>query len=271
MHASDVRVEIITVKEAQEYLSRNEHNRPVSLALVNKYATDMVTGRWMLSTDMIGFDTAGRLIQGQHRMSAVVLADEWQPGIEVPMLVGHGFPPESFDVLDQGKMRSAAHVLGSHGMSNTHRIGTVARQMLFYDNFPGSIWNGSENITRVQVINWALEHREEIVASNPGHNPRHATFLNIVTWVGLHYLVNRDSSHEARWDEFQHGVFTGENLSPGHPALRLRNGTTLATWGLNGAQPRLGAYIKAWNAFVEERPIQNLIFRRNELPMPRTL
>lgn len=273
MHASDVKVEVITAERAREYLAYNEQNRPLSWLTINKYASDMVAGRWMLSTDMIGFDTTGRLIQGQHRLNAVLVAEEKQPGIEVPMMVGWGFPPSSYDVLDQGRMRSAAHVLMSHGMGNVARTAAMARQLLYYDTYPDTIWRaGADGISRVKVINWALEHRAELEEAAPGSMPRiPATYLNTVSWVSLRYLVNRDSDNEERWDEFQHGAFTGENLPPGSPMLRLRNGEILSKWGLSGAQPRLGAYIKAWNAYVEGRSLQALLFRKNELPMPRVI
>lgn len=263
--------EVVTVtpERAKEFLNSNENNRNISWPLVTKYATDMLAGRWLLNTDAIGFDVTGRLIQGQHRLHAVVLAGEENPDIAVEMLVVEGYPPETFDVLDQGKMRSAAQVIGTHGIPNTTITAAVARQTLYYDRFPNQIWKGSEAISRVEVIEYALANREMLYEAHAGSIKSRQ--ISVVSWMLLHYLVLRDSPNADRWDEFRDAVFKGENLPPGHPALILRNGEVLARWGMAGAQPRAGAYIKVWNAFIEGRTMRALLFRRNELPMPKVL
>lgn len=265
----ETKVVRVTAEVAQEYLSHNESNRNMSWPLVQKYATDMIEGRWILNTDAIGFDVTGRLIQGQHRLTAVVVASEQKPDIEVEMLIAWGYPRETFHVLDQGKMRSAAQVIGTYGVLNTNVTAAVARQILFYDQFSDRIWKGSEAITRVEVIEYVLNHREELYEATTGTTK--VGFLNWVSWSVLHYLVMRDSAHADRWDEFRDAVFKGENLHAGHAALVMRNGEILSRWGMAGAQPRLGAYIKMWNAFIEGRRVRALIFRRNELPMPKVL
>lgn len=259
----------VTADVAQEYLSHNERNRNLSWPLVNKYAQDMLHDRWILSTDLIGFDVDGRLIQGQHRLTAVLVAAETDPDIAVEMMVAHGYPVETFHVLDQGKIRSAAQVIGTYGVTNTVVTAAVARQVLFYDRFPGTIWKGSEAISRVEVIEFVLDNREDLHEAQSGLTT--APFLNTVSWCVLHYLVNRESNHADRWDEFREAVMRGENLPPGHPALVLRNGQILARWGMAGAQPRLGAYIKMWNALIEHRNVRALTYRRNELPLPKVL
>lgn len=264
----EVQVMEVDAATAREWLSHNENNRPISLVTVAKYAMDMERGRWFLSTDSIGFDVTGRLVQGQHRLSALVQADTRSPGIVVPFLITTGLHEDTFHVLDQGRMRYAGHVLGTYGLPSTTVTAAVIRQLLFYDRFPDDVWSGSEAISRVEVIETALANRQALISAGVNaRTPRRP--INKTTYCLLHYLVNRDSEHSDRWDDFDNGVYYGENLSPGSPLLALRNGQTAATWGMNGAQPRLGAYIKAWNAFVTDREIRLLAFRKAELPMPR--
>jgi hypothetical protein len=270
MHANDLSVTDVTAELAEEWLKENVGNRRLRMFTVEKYAADMVAGRWMLSTDVIGFDTTGRLIQGQHRLMAVIVANEQKPGISVPMLIGFGFPPGSFDVLDQGTIRGVGTVLGTHGVTNVNIVAATARQLLFYDKFPNNIWRGNESISRVEVLDFAMENREmlhEAQAIPYGVGMR--SVFNRTSMTVLHFLVMRDSANADRWDEWMRAVSHGENLPPGHAALVLRNGEILAKWGLGGAQPRLGAYIKLWNYFIEGRTTRGLLFRRNELPMPK--
>ena len=58
---------------AQAWLAtRNELNRTISEGPVQKYAADMSDGRWTLTHQCIAFDSLGNLIDGQHRLSAVI-------------------------------------------------------------------------------------------------------------------------------------------------------------------------------------------------------
>ena len=270
---NDIKVVEVTAAIAEDYLKSNTGNRRISMFNVHKYAADMVAGRWLLSTDVIGFDTTGRLIQGQHRLMAVIEAHNEKPDISVPMLVAWGFPPDSYDVLDQGSLRGVHTVLGTHGVTNTIVTAAAARQVLFYDKFPDRIWRGNESISRVEVTDFVLANREafheaQSLSRAGGRSNQH---YNHTSMAALKFIVMRDSQHADRWDEWMRAVAFGENLEPGSPALVLRNGEILATWGLNGAQPRLGAYIKLWNYFIEGRKTRGLLFRRNELPLPKVL
>lgn len=269
----DIRVVEVTAAIAEDYLKGNTNNRKLRMFNVSKYAADMVAGRWLLSTDVIGFDTTGRLIQGQHRLAAVIEADKQKPGISVPMLVAWGFPPDTYDVLDQGSIRGAHTVLSTHGVTSTAVTAAAARQVLFYDKFPDVIWRGSESISRVEVIDFVLANKDAFHEANQlsGTRVSRGHLYNVTSMTVLHFLVMRDSANTDKWDEWMRAVAFGEDLKPGHPALVLRNGEILATWGMNGAQPRLGAYIKLWNYFVEGRTTRGLLYRRNELPLPKVL
>jgi hypothetical protein len=82
----------------------NLANRTPREARVATYARDMAAGRWTFTTQGISFGTDGRLLDGQHRLMAVV-----QAGVTVRMLVWHGVPLDA--VFDTGTARSLADVL----------------------------------------------------------------------------------------------------------------------------------------------------------------
>lgn len=263
---------VIDAETAAEYLSHNRSNRPVSESHVRRLANDMVEGRWRLSTDAIGFDTTDRLVNGQHRLRALVLAAEQavEAEVELPFLVATGLPEDSYPVLDQGRLRGVAAVLHAEGIPHYTSTSVVARQILFYDRCPDSVWKGTEDISRVETTAFALSHREELYNAEPWSPARHFP-LNTSSFCSLHYLVNRDSAYEDRWDEWKEGIVVGANLGPRDPRLVLRNSDSTARWGLSGAQPRLGSYIKAWNAFVEGRTPAYFRLLKSELPMPVVL
>ena len=95
--------ELITPEIAAQYLQLNKHNRPLSLAKVKEWAKEMKEKKWRETHQGIAFDTDGNLIDGQHRLSAVV-----ESGESVYMIVAYNCDPESFRVIDDGMNRSGA-------------------------------------------------------------------------------------------------------------------------------------------------------------------
>lgn len=81
-------VEIISPKEAQAYLENNAKHRPIKDRKVAEYMAQMVDGRWRLNGKTICFDKDGRLLNGQHRLSAVV-----RSGVSLTTVVIRGLDP----------------------------------------------------------------------------------------------------------------------------------------------------------------------------------
>ena len=101
-------------------------NRPVNQATVNRYAEDMRHMRWGRNHQGIAFDKRGVLMDGQHRLWAVV-----ESGMTVMMPVTHGLDREAQLTIDVGFRRSSAAVAaiaGFQGVRELH-IATV-RAML---------------------------------------------------------------------------------------------------------------------------------------------
>jgi len=96
-----VEVENINPEKAQQYLLKNfSANRQITLTNVNNHVLTMNKGEWLISTDCIGFDRLGRLINGQHRLTAVVKSNTSQLFIVVRNL-----PVQSAQIIDLGKKR----------------------------------------------------------------------------------------------------------------------------------------------------------------------
>lgn len=96
----ETRVMQITPEIAKEMLEHNR-NRRVRDKHVANLAKMMERGKWVLSPDGISFDKAGNLINGQHRLMAVI-----KSGCTVMMVVTTGCDESAIGVIDQGKMRS---------------------------------------------------------------------------------------------------------------------------------------------------------------------
>lgn len=78
----------------------NKKNRNISMSKVSLYAKDMISGNWSADTiDSIAFDSKGILINGQHRLKAIV-----KSGQTINALVSFGVSPHMG--MDAGKTRS---------------------------------------------------------------------------------------------------------------------------------------------------------------------
>ena len=84
-------LEFITPEKAQFYLTKNfENNRKISTNNLEELKREMRNSRFILSDSAICFDTDGTLVNGQHRLMAVV-----QTGMTQPFLVVKNMPSKS--------------------------------------------------------------------------------------------------------------------------------------------------------------------------------
>lgn len=107
--------EDISPKKAKEYLAKNIRNRHIRQNAVIEYAIDMQNGKWRETPEGIVFDMNDHLIDGQHRLEAIVLAD-----VTVRMFVWRGFPPDTQDILGRGRVRTNGDQLALHGYQNAN-------------------------------------------------------------------------------------------------------------------------------------------------------
>lgn len=100
-------IEIVTPSRASDILARcNWGNRPLRPGVVAKYVKIIESGNWRLSPEAIVISDTGRLLNGQHRLSAVAKSNA-----SVNFLFIYGPNETTFEVLDRGAGRSIADAL----------------------------------------------------------------------------------------------------------------------------------------------------------------
>lgn len=91
---------LVTPDMANEWLGNQSRNRAVSQKRVSLYAAMMKRGAWYLTNAGLAFDEYGQLIDGQHRLLAVVNSQT-----PTKMLVVRELPHKAQIVLDQPLIR----------------------------------------------------------------------------------------------------------------------------------------------------------------------
>jgi len=125
--AIHVTVENITPEQAKDYLKTQQLNRNPNKLRISEYADRMQKNQWVISQP-ITFDSDGCLIDGQHRLLAIV-----KFGFPVTFSVMRGLPKSSASVFDIGQKRTVAQVARIQGVTTlrmTERVGILNAAIL---------------------------------------------------------------------------------------------------------------------------------------------
>lgn len=116
--------EMIDPQTAQSYLTRNIGNRKINDKVVGLYTRLMRDGKWILSNYSIVFSDTNILLNGQHRLTAVI-----KSGVTCPFSVQRGVPEMNKKYMDNGHLRTAANALELDGVLNAVRIASIIRSL----------------------------------------------------------------------------------------------------------------------------------------------
>jgi hypothetical protein len=113
---------------------------------------DMTAGEWPLTHQAIAFDEQGNILDGQHRLWAIV-----ESGKTIEMVVGRGLAAEVRDFIDQGIPRTVVDVakLRDPDSNITQFFGATARRMMIgcRTNVPH---------TRQEILNFLEKHERAL-------------------------------------------------------------------------------------------------------------
>jgi hypothetical protein len=145
-----MQVEKVRPEDAIRWLAENPSNRPISEEQVKRYAADMKRGDWKQTHQGIAFDRSGALLDGQHRLRAIVRAR-----VTLSLVVFRDCDRDSFDRLDVGKKRTAADALSIDGVESARAVAAIARSVIVF-GFKDS------SVTDSFVVEFARENSDEL-------------------------------------------------------------------------------------------------------------
>ena len=164
----DLTVERVKIgpDRALEWLEMaNTNNRKISERHVQRLARDMREGKWRLTHNGIAFAPDGTLLDGQHRLWAITMAD-----VPIEMIVWRNVDPDSMMAIDCGKLRSTADILniaGTNGDVTNHRLATLRAMLAGFGEPPAlSPSEASQALCRHQeAIAFALANLPAVIAA----------------------------------------------------------------------------------------------------------
>lgn len=252
---------LVTPEQALQWLGVNaEENRNVRSTRVDMYARDMRDGKWQLTGEAIKLDTDGVLIDGQHRLRAVVKAN-----VPVYMLIVSNLPHEAMTVLDSGISRTFGDKL--KGVSSTHRnqIAAVVRRVTMWER--GNRMSKSDAPTHAELMSAFDRDASGFTAATlRGMDVARQRICSAGPAGTAFYLFNRIDPEQAhRFFDF---LITGANLPEKHPILTVRNrltGAQVRREDKLSVEDQLALLIRAWNAFRENRTLDRIPIAKGAL------
>jgi len=211
-------IEEVGPGKAAKWLEANEGNRSLDGNYVSRWSRLMKEGEWMLTSDAIGFDWNGRLLNGQHRLSAIV-----RSGTTQQFVVVRGLNPESFDRHDTGRARSLKQILLMEGFVNTTHLAAAARLLAAFED--GGITNARNGLIPLRGLAFVRYHSPIIEDSvQKGLKAYRECPKGMVRPSTLCYIYHamRFRDEDVAWD-FVCGVASGLGISnQDDPRHRLR-------------------------------------------------
>jgi hypothetical protein len=260
---------IITPEMAKEWLDKSKFdNRNISRTNLNRIKKDIENGMWVFDGNPIRFNSEGDVIDGQHRLQAVI-----QTGKPIRSMVIVGIADRAKLTIDTGNTRKTSDILHFSGVKNSVPMSVAARLLVGYNETNGDmvLYLKSHSIRGIsaQSINDCIEDNPGLLDSVTFATSK----LNAKKILGcgclgfLHYILSIEPRYGYLADEFFERFDSGVGLEDGSPIAAARNAISM---GLNykGGREYLVAkcaiIIKAWNLYTKDKQAKYIRYSKSE-------
>lgn len=256
-------LEWISPSDAERYLVKNSSNRPLrDRRKVAAIAKEITSGRWQVNGATVLFSEDGTLLDGQHRLHAVI-----RTNTPIQTYVIRGLPKDCFKTIDTTMSpRTAGDLLAINKHVNYVAVASVSRLAYLYLHTPQNnpFDNNAENSPSPQQILEFAESNPRIIVATDFAVSRHAMpgLKLAASLLGFsHWRMSTVDQEEA--ENFLTQVSVGTDLPSDSPILLCRN-RILADKMNKAKLPKktIAALIfKTWRAHIRGMTLRQLTLR----------
>lgn len=243
-------------------------NRNLRQSHVDSLAGDMKVGNWAPNGKTIVVGTNGAVLDGQHRLWAIIESETTQI---IP--VARGVDPRAFVTIDVGMKRKTADFLKGEGIANATGVAATLNWLHRYRGQTMKGGTGANNsLTSAEQLR--LFHRESAIADHAYAAELTKPLLPPSVAILSHYLFTQDRNREVA-DAFMSAIGEGTGLKKSDPVWALRERLIAAR---TEAQKRklsplekFALCFKAWEMTVDGIPISrkgSLVWVKNREKFP---
>lgn len=243
-----VRVVNISPELAEILLSRNANNRPINNQNVTYIVKEIANGNWKLNGESIKIDKEGNLIDGQHRLAAII-----KSSTTLSMFIMSGFNSDVFTVLDVGRKRQGSDALSIHGVLNASvAAATIKHINQFVNGSYSETGSASRTISNQKMVDFYNENPEiaHSVTFGKKYNVGCNGILTPSLIAAFHFLFSKKSVADA--ETFLSKLCTGVGLESDSPINVLRNRLISSKTDARQSLKQSGVVkytITAWNKY----------------------
>lgn len=254
----------ITPALAEMMLARNlGNNRALRGTKVDRFVRTLKDGRWQLTHQGLLFDKTGALIDGQHRLSAIIEA-----GTSAEMWVFFGAEASAFALIDSGTPRSRHDILRIDGHINAVLLAAAAQLTVQIER--GSPRGGGNYTLENDEVTEFVTKRPTLIracaiASSLASKVRGPTAAFA---VAAHLTLRHDEEKaEEFWEKMISGVGVSSASDPVH-VLRERLVKRAYTASHNSRAQCAGDLVLAFNLFIKGKRQKSICWRDGS-PFPK--
>lgn len=253
---SHVSVAFVTVTPdtATRWLAGNTLNRTVRAAKVNQYANDMTNGRWTVSNDDLCFSPDGKLLNGQHRLLAVV-----KSGCTITFSAKRNVPLEAMKSMDSGAGRRTADALRFAGEKHASWLAAAIKLCVLYTD--GRIYKDSalQALSPAEHMVFLDEHPDIRVSLTEVMTPATKLDANPTPIVAAHWIISR-VNETALATYFFDQIESRFNEPSGSPVWAIESRLRELRRNKTVLPPRnyLYLYLKGWNVYAAGKTVRTL-------------
>jgi hypothetical protein len=266
-----VQVSLITPDLARKILERSKgiNFRPLDKNRVTRYTRAQQAGHWTWDTAApLLFNPKGQLIDGNTRMHAIIAS-----GIAMECLTIRGVSEAGEANTDTGKSRSVQQYLAFKGYKDAVRLAAMLRQIWLTEReMAGSSNHGETSLDPATAMEVLARHPEAVDYLQLARKARNLVPVSIIGYV-TYWGVRAAGVTMAAAEGFIEGLVNSSTLDDGDARLllRARLDRARASKGQLTTAFTTALTIKAWNAYLEDRPIKQLRWAGEEWPEFTTL
>jgi hypothetical protein len=259
------KMKLVTVSPelATKWLNGHVNFRPISERTISQYIADIAGGRWQENGETIKLDEHGKLVDGQHRLEAII-----RSGKSVESWVFEGARKAILRTVDTGKRRTLGDLLHHNGEKYPNALATLLGMV--HRHLMGQLRDaasrGAMSHQRGETLLSKFNEARQSIALV--HADTRKTLVPRTMLAFVHMMAGRHDDKEMA-DLWLKEVITGENISAKHPTYELRK------WMVNrlatsrpGAKASpvvmLAVTTKSWFYFRDGEKVSVLRWRSDE-------
>jgi len=257
-----MRLEEICPTRAKQLLAQNHTNRNLNQRLVGKLTEAIVNDRWRVNGETIKLSKKGRLLDGQHRLHAIIMAKKPAKTYLIDELEEDCHP-----TIDAGLKRTGGHALQFLGVKNSNLVSAsigIVHRIRTKDLKASPRYTNEDIVKEYQIDPEGYNKAASFVAGKKWL----IKFVGSSVAAACYYLTQKLDADQS--DAFFKALSGGENLQHGNPAFALRNQLmnkrSIQGKLERGKQVRYNIYqdiAYAWNALRDKRSIKKIMVREN--------